>query len=75
MRKKFESLVNRTGASGDSSDVNKQVLRVMTEDKDITAQFVGSSGGAKLKVTGTDKFYIYCQWLLNHQCTFTPKVF
>ena len=43
MRKRYKSLLNRTGVSGEMSKVNKETLHVMNEDKDICAEVVGSS--------------------------------
>ena len=52
MKKRYDALLNRTGVSGDLSDVDKQVLRVMNEDKDISAEVVGSSSQKKVQITG-----------------------
>ena len=43
MRRRFLRLKNRTGASGDLSEVDKLVLKVMRKEKDLCGDTVGSS--------------------------------
>ena len=51
MKNRYIALINRTGVSGDLSQLDKEVLRTMNKDKDISAEVVGSSSNA-VKVTG-----------------------
>ena len=66
MKKSYEALMNRTGVSGDLSQVDKQVLRVMNEDKDISAEVVGSSSRKEVQITGNTK----AQHTQNHYNNF-----
>ena len=43
MKCKFDKLVNRTGASGELTQLEQLILRVMKRDKEIVGNTVGSS--------------------------------
>ena len=43
MRKRFQKLTNRTGASGGMSELDEKILKVMRRDKDLLGDTVGSS--------------------------------
>ena len=43
MKHKFDKLVNRTGASGELTQLEQLILRVMKRDKEIVGDTVGSS--------------------------------
>ena len=43
MKDKYDKLVSRTGAEGGLSMLDKEIVRVMGNDKDTTGDTVGSS--------------------------------
>ena len=58
MKKRFDKLTQTTGASGEMSELDKLVLRVMKKDKDIVGDTVGSSSSNEgVDVRGAHVFY------------------
>ena len=47
MKERFDKLMARTGASGDDSELDKTILRVMRFDKDVYGDTLGTSSSNK----------------------------
>ena len=52
MEKRFLQLVHRTGASGDLTEIDTLILKVMKSDKQISGDTVASSSKPEIEIRG-----------------------